>query len=143
MSEYVRKASFDLVVACYHKRQLVASPAQEHPYAFALERLLDMVVRHACAQGIRRIHLVVEARGKREDRQLTEWVSAYQGGRDDLVVRLEVRPKSANIVGLQLADLCAYPAARHALGSARQNRAYESVSGYLLAWVENKKDGIA
>jgi len=143
VSEYVRNAPFDLVVACYHKRQPAASTVPEHPYAFALGRLLDVVTRQAHARAIRRVHLIAEARGKREDRQLSEWVCAYQVGQDGLDILLEVRPKSANIAGLQLADLCAYPAARHALGSARPNRAYESVAGRLLAWVDNKKDGLA
>jgi hypothetical protein len=143
MSEYVRNAPFDLVVACYHKRQPTVPSLMEHPYAFALRRLLDVIVRHARTHSIRRVHLIAEARGKREDRQLSEWVRAYQGTHDGLVIHLEVRTKSANIAGLQLADLCAYPAARHALGAARHNRAFESVSERLLVWVDNKKDGFA
>ena len=41
--------------------------------------------------------------------------------------------KKNNIVGLQIADLCAHPCARHILNPARPNRAFEIARRHLYS----------
>jgi len=46
-----------------------------------------------------------------------------------------------NLAGLQLADLCAYPAARYVLKPLAANPAFDLVRGHLVGWVEIKRGG--
>ena len=96
-----------------------------HPYHYCLAVLLERFVlfmHHAGHRG----DVMVESRGGREDRKLKEsYARLYQQGtdyvppdrwHDRLTSReLKVRPKRANIAGLQLADLIAHPSRREIL----------------------------
>ncbi len=82
------------------------------------------------------ISIVVERRGKREDNKLlnyynglrnrgTKWVAA-----DRLRTRISdfgFKNKKDNIIGLQIADLIAYPVTIHLLYPERNNPSYEAV----------------
>ena len=69
---------------------------------------------------------MVESRGGREDRMLKEsYARHYQDGTDNISPdrwqerltskELKVKPKKANITGLQLADMIAHPSRREVL----------------------------
>ena len=45
--------------------------------------------------------------------------------------RLSFQPKTNNIIGVQIADLCAHPCARHILNPSRPNRAFEIADRHL------------
>lgn len=82
------------------------------------------------------ISIVVERRGKKEDNRLlnyynglrnrgTKWVAA-----DRLRSRIRnfsFNNKKDNIIGLQIADLIAYPVTIHLLHPERHNPSYEAV----------------
>lgn len=95
-----------------------------HPYnlafTFALERLLPLLE----GLGQTDVHLIAEARGKREDAELklavldvvnngTFYISATRF--KAIRFRLDFRPKAMNIIGTQIADLAGYPISRYAL----------------------------
>lgn len=110
--------------------------AANHPYdlsmMFALERLLPLLE----SVGQTEVAIVAESRGKREDAELrlsflqvvnngTYYVS-FQRFRQ-VNFRLEFRKKDSNLIGTQLADLTAYPIARHVIDKDKDNPAYEIV----------------
>ncbi len=82
------------------------------------------------------ISIVVERRGKKEDKKLlnyynglrnrgTKWVSAER-----LQARIRefgFKNKKDNIIGLQIADLIAYPVTIHLLHPKRDNPSYEAI----------------
>ena len=96
-----------------------------HPYHYCLHVMLERYVlflqtRHS------RGDVMVESRGGREDLQLKEsYARLYHRGSDYIALEqwqrcltsknLKVKPKSANIAGLQLADLIAHPSRREIL----------------------------
>ena len=96
--------------------------ATRHPYHYCMvimvERfVLEMRARKAVGD------VMAETRGGAEDRTLkAEYTAAYERGSPTLrkerfqahltTKDLKIRPKSANIAGLQLADVLAYPAWR-------------------------------
>ena len=99
---------------------------------FALERLVSVL------EGAHQteVSIVAEKRGQREDRELhtafqriVSAGSAYVSGDRfrRIHFRLQFLPKSMNIVGTQLADLAAYPIARHVLDSTRPNPSFDIV----------------
>ena len=46
---------------------------------------------------------------------------------------LHFQSKKNNIVGVQIADLCAHPCARHILNPARPNRAFEIARRHIYS----------
>lgn len=82
------------------------------------------------------MHTVVEMRGKKEDERLrlfynqlldkgTYWVNSARLRR--FAKSFVLLPKKANVIGLQLADLVAYPITRHILDANEPNMAYEVI----------------
>ena len=79
--------------------------------------------------------MILEKRGRREDDALElefRRVCDRQNYRG-LALHLEARfvPKSANVPGLQLADLIARPIGRHVLDPGQPNRAYDVIERKL------------
>ncbi|MBF0571706.1 MAG: DUF3800 domain-containing protein [Candidatus Omnitrophica bacterium] len=110
----------------------------KNPYdlalVFTLERLLPLLEE----KGQKKVHILAESRGKREDDELmlcflrtvsqgTDYIPAERFKRIEF--RLRFVPKNMNIIGMQLADLAAYPIARHVLNPQSENLAYEVLKG--------------
>ena len=96
-----------------------------HPYHYCLKVLLERYVLFL-HYGDHRGDVMVESRGGREDRKLRESYAQLYGQGTDYVSmslwqdritskELKVKPKRANIAGLQLADLIAHPSRREIL----------------------------
>lgn len=92
---------------------------RHHPYHYCMQVLLERFVLFLIRSGGKG-DAMVESRGEREDRRLkasyarlynhgTEFVSTEQFQANLTSHELKVKPKSANIAGLQLSDLIAHP----------------------------------
>lgn len=109
----------------------------ENPYdlalMFCLERLLSFL------EGIqqKQIYIIAESRGRKEDKDLelsffkiisqgTKYNSTERFKQIDFKLRFV--GKAMNTTGTQLADLAAYPIARHVLNPDKPNLAYDIVS---------------
>jgi len=98
---------------------------QYHPYHYCLSVLLErfiLFLHYSQSKG----DVMVEARGGKEDKKLEEsFRRLYDRGTDHLPAsrwqerltshELKVKPKKANIAGLQLADIIAHPSRREIL----------------------------
>lgn len=91
------------------------------------------------------IHAIVEKRGKKEDKTLknfyeqllergTYWVHAKR--MQERMESLEFKWKSDDVIGLQIADLVAYPLTRHVLNPEEVNFAYDIIEQNIY-----KRDG--
>ena len=107
-----------------------------NPYDLALEFSMERIIHFAEGNGITELPVVAEARGKGEDEELercfyrimtqgTDYIKAERFKK--LKCPLVFRRKFDNIAGIQLADLCAHPCARHVLRPEQRNRAYNIV----------------
>ena len=105
-------------------------------YGLSLSFIMERVVFYLDSVGKDNIELrtVIERRGKKEDKSLlnyynqlldrgTYWVNGERMRR--YFKRFDMRWKSENIVGLQVADLVAYPITRHVLNPNGVNLAYD------------------
>ena len=105
-------------------------------YGLSLSYIMERVVFYLDSVGKDNIELrtVIERRGKKEDKSLlnyynqlldkgTYWVNGERMRR--YFKRFDMRWKSENIVGLQVADLVAYPITRHVLNPDGVNLAYD------------------
>ena len=92
------------------------------------------------------LHTVVEMRGKKEDEKLhtfymqlldkgTYWVGSER--LKQFAKSFTLLPKKANVIGLQVADLVAYPITRHILNPNEPNMAYDIIRNNI--YTENLK----
>jgi hypothetical protein len=99
---------------------------------FSLERLLPLLE----TSGQSEVHLIAESRGKREDEELarsfrsvvtrgTEFIGPERFSKIQFL--LEYRPKIANLIGHQLADLAGYPIARYAINPTAINKPFDII----------------
>jgi hypothetical protein len=128
---------YQLIAAAVRKDQHKAKykyprDPYEPAFTFALERLLPLLE----AAGQTEVRIIAEKRGKREDRELftsfqrvvSTGTSFVEGVRFRRIrFSLTFVPKSMNVIGHQMADLAAYPIARHVLDPAKPNPAFEIV----------------
>ncbi len=100
---------------------------------FGLERLFDFMCLHL--QADRLTHVIVEARGAKEDAELElEFRRICDSmNRDSKPYPFDVviTSKQANSEGLQLADLTARPIGLSVMRPDQSNRAYEIIKGKL------------
>lgn len=96
-----------------------------HPYHYCLAVLLERFILFL-HYGQSRGDVMVERRGTREDQKLEDsYTRLHQNGTSHIPASrwqqcltsksLKIRPKSANVAGLQLADLIAHPSRREIL----------------------------
>lgn len=113
--------------------------------SFLLERVVFCLDDQSEQKGID-LHTIVEKRGKKEDKVLAEFygqmldTGTYWVTPDRLkkyCSSFRFVPKKANFVGLQLADLVAYPITRHVLNPNEVNYAYDVISKSI--YVSNGK----
>jgi hypothetical protein len=122
-----------------------------NPYDLALKFVLERLLPLLENAGQESVEIIAEARGKREDDELnlsflrivnegTEYIEADRFKR--IRFRLHFKPKSMNIVGTQMADLAAYPIARHVLDRNKPNPPFDIIRRKIYrgrGWVSGLK----
>jgi hypothetical protein len=142
ISDFVSNMPFDLFVTAIRKDQhfLQSGSRAQNPYELALEFTLERVSHFLRAHGDNELPIVAEARGRKEDESLERafYRIMTTGGRQSLGTDfrqlecpLVFRSKPDNIAGIQLADLCAHPCARHILKPTQPNKAYDIAAQHI------------
>jgi hypothetical protein len=117
------------------------------PYDYALEAGLERAYRHLhdLGESAAETSVVVECRGRREDAELELAFRRVCDGSNvlnrKLPFRLVMIPKSANSVGLQMADLMARPVGIHHIRPHQSNRAYPIIEAKLRRSPAGKIEG--
>ena len=154
LNKILSDAQYSLVGSAVNKKRhikkygKIASDLYSLSLSFVLERLvfyLDSISVNAKA------HIYAEERGKKENNQLVKYFNSVRDMGTYYVTntRLQNRiedfrffNKRDNIVGLQIADLCAYPMARHVLTPSEpyvpfkiiRDKIYCNNKGDYLGW---------
>jgi hypothetical protein len=144
LGEIVERVPFTLFISAIRKGEYLARQGRDavNPYDLGLTFTLEALTAFMEELGETRLPMVAEARGKREDNALeqafyrtlargTAQVSVERFKRLDCA--LTFQPKKNNIIGVQLADLCAHPCARHILNPERPSRAFEVARKHVYA----------
>lgn len=130
LTDIMKDSPFTLLAVVIDKRKLKSryvDPA--HPYHLAMEFGLERLFRFMKEkkQDDRLTHIVCEARGAKEDKELElEFRRICDGGnhfRKTLPFDIIIVDKKTNSEGLQLADLTARPIGLSVLRPEQQNRA--------------------
>lgn len=146
----IHAARFKMICAVIDKKSHKEKyPDPWHPYHYCLlaivSRWIKWLDRH---NGVG--DMVVEARGKRPDRELQEaysviynrgWGRGGAAGKQLTSNKIKIKGKKENIPGTQLADMLAYPVKMHYLSELNRLEAW--IPGYstqVLEVVESKFD---
>ncbi len=153
LNEIMSAPGYELIASVIKKQEHKAKygMSAKNPYdlalTFALERLLSLLEN----EGQREVYLIAEARGKREDdelrisceRTVTHGTKFIPGERfRQISFNLRFKSKAMNVVGTQLADLAAYPIARHIINPTKPLPAYEVIKDRFYrgsGWVRGLK----
>ncbi|MFK5856337.1 MAG: DUF3800 domain-containing protein [Bacteroidota bacterium] len=134
LTAIIEQSPFTLVSTVIKKipyRQRYHEPA--NPYHVALGYGLERVFYclRDCQAHLQKAHIVVEKRGKQEDRELElEFRRICDGGNYEcaqLPFELVFADKKSNSAGLQFADLIARPVGLHVFKPEQVNRAFEVI----------------
>jgi hypothetical protein len=131
LTEVISSSDFKLIAVVVDKRRLkkqYTSPS--HPYhlamEFGLERLYYLLQQLGQADFL--THVIFEARGSPEDRELEEEFMRVRSGdnkfKKPLPFEIEIVGKKTNSGGLQLADMTARPIGLSQLRPDQPNRAF-------------------
>jgi hypothetical protein len=124
----------------------------DDPYALSLSFILERLIFYLKNKDkVSTVEILLEQRGRREDNQLlahfnsvldqgTYYIDSQQF--KARIRKLSFHTKRENIVGLQIADLCAYPLARHVINPQEpyipfeiiRDKLYCSPEGQYLGW---------
>jgi hypothetical protein len=134
INQIVARTPFEVIATVHDKRRLKTSAAAiEHLYheglRFGLERLYERMRRDGEEPAT--THVVFEARGANEDRELDRAFRRACDGenahRQRLPFDIVITDKRANSVGLQLADLIARPVGLRIFRPGQPNRAFDII----------------
>ena len=121
-NKIIGDANFIIIGAGIQKEEHIKryGKGAKDPYSISLTFIVERLI--FCLDKYAVVEIKVEKRGKREDETLlSHYNSVYDRGtyyvsRERMQERIKsfwFFGKSDNLVGLQIADLCAYPLARH------------------------------
>jgi hypothetical protein len=139
LTAMMKKLEFTLFITVINKNSHKAKygTVAENPYDLALIYSFERILHFLEANNEIDLPITAEARGRNEDNELasTFYRLMNQGTAFNVAKRfkklncqLTFRRKSDNIAGMQIADLCAYPAARHILYPDQKNLSFDVVS---------------
>jgi hypothetical protein len=121
LMQIIRDGEYQVITAVIDKQEHLNRHRQWafHPYHYCLTVILERYMHWLRERGLRG-DVMAESRGGKEDRKLKEeFTRIYTSGTPTVPharfverftsSQLKIKPKSANVAGLQLADLIAHP----------------------------------
>ncbi|HSX04675.1 MAG TPA: DUF3800 domain-containing protein [Rhabdochlamydiaceae bacterium] len=141
LNQIMEQIPLTIVASVIDKQELKAGDSQfSDPYHLALRFCLEktMLLFQDEEQGNRPAFVILEERGKNEDRQLRSVFYEIADGENSLGMKIPMQirfaNKQTNIIGLQIADLVAHPIGRHIMNPNQNNRSYEILKRKLWKW---------
>lgn len=120
------------------------------PYVISLSFIIERLIFCLDGNGNSSVDIKIEKRGKKEDQQLLDQYNiildkgTYYVKSERLKKRIdgfESFYKKDNVIGLQIADLCAYPLARHVLNSDEPYIPFEVIKDKIYCDGAGKFEG--
>ncbi len=117
----------------------------EDVYGLSLKYLIERAIFHIddCSHGNSRLRIIVERRNPNQNQALlkyynglrvngTKWITPER--LTDRIKSLSFVGKKDNVIGLQIADLIAYPISRQILNPNRSNPAFEIIAKNIYTY---------
>jgi hypothetical protein len=142
LSALMEKLPFKLFITAIHKLAHVKhyGDGAKNPYDLALEYSFERILHFLEEHNESQLPVIAESRGQQEDdalrasfyRLMTQGTHYNRAERfQKLVCPISFRRKQDNIGGIQMADLCAHPTARHLLKPDINHQVFEVVRPHI------------
>ncbi len=155
LTNLIERLEFKVIAAVIDKRRLVRSYGNpRNPYEIALGFIMERIAMEIGSCCDRELPMLIEGRGKKEDRELLGVFRDLRRGTGPLSLKLRYNArevlskmrlyfysKEQNVAGLQLADLVARPIGVRYLKPHQKNRAYEVIHSKLRRGPQGQVDG--
>ena len=153
LNAIISDANFTAIAVAIDKQKHIEKYGKlaNNPYTICLSYILERLV--FCTDqnnAISTVSITIEKRGKKEDKQLLAHYNSvtdrgtYHVNADRFkrrIVDFRMMAKRDNDVGLQIADLCAYPIARHVLNSEEPYIPFKIIEGKLRKGSNGRVEG--
>ncbi len=139
INNLISTSSYEIISSAIDKNKYIKRYGRlsDDVYEIALSFIVERSIFSLDARRAddKKLNVIIERRGKKEDQKLSEHFQTLCARGTGYVVpaRLEMygvnisfNSKSDDVAGLQLADLIAYPIARHVLDPDRANPAFDT-----------------
>jgi len=145
-SQLIGNLNYKLIVSVIKKTRLIQVYSKPYnPYELALKFNMERIVILLKKINQTRVRLIAESRGENEDNSLrlafykilregTERIGKEEFRKIELI--LTFLPKSFNIIGTQIADLCGYPIGRYILNPDKENKPYKVIEQKILGKID-------
>ncbi len=132
MNHLIAGCKVAVIASAIKKRELMERHVDPHnPYDLALQFCMERASFFLTQRGaFNTAHIVVESRGRSEDKKLKTTFDELNKWFDHLFA-IVFADKKTNTTGLQVADLMAAPIGRHVLRPDQPNRAWEVITRKL------------
>ncbi len=153
LNAIVSDANFTIIAVAIDKKKHIEKYGKtaSNPYTICLSYVLERLVFCTDNYSIdSTVSIVIEKRGKKEDRQLlSHYNSIVDRGTYHVnstrfkhrIADFAMMTKRDNNVGLQISDLCAYPIARHVLNSQEPYIPFQIIESKLYKSNIGKTEG--
>lgn len=143
LNAIISGANFTAIAVAIDKKKHVEKYGKlaNNPYTICLSYILERLVFCTDQNStVSTVSITIEKRGKKEDKQLLAHYNrvidrgTYHVNADRFkqrIVDFKMTAKRDNNVGLQIADLCAYPIARHILNSEEPYIPFQDYRGEI------------
>lgn len=139
LNEILVKSEYELISSVVDKRRYIATFGKlaNDPYQVALTSILERTLLQIESLPQAFIYTYIESRGKKEDRNVMQrYNTLLQRGSQDVTPErflthfdnsLILRKKIDYEIGIEIADLCAYPIAKYVLNNDQANPAFDVI----------------
>lgn len=153
LNAIISSANFTTIAVAIDKKKHVEKYGNlaNNPYTICLSYILERLIFCTDQNSkISTVSITIEKRGKKEDKQLlAHYNSVIDRGTDHVnadrfkqrVVDFKMMAKRDNNIGLQIADLCAYPIARHVLNSEEPYIPFKIIEGKIRKGSNGRIEG--
>jgi len=148
LNSAIDRSPFEIIAMAIDKRRLQGQASQLYnPYELSLEYCIEEIYHFLSNnnQHHKLTHVIIESRGKKEDDQLQVAFQRIIETNDDLQdtypLRLCFADKKTNSIGLQIADLAAYPIGRFLINSEQANPAFKIIEKKFRLYPEHYGNG--
>lgn len=139
INNLISTSNYEIISSAIDKNKYIQRYGRlsDDVYEIALSFIVERAVFSLDAKRDqnKKLNIIIERRGKKEDKKLTEHFQTLCARGTGYVepfrltnygLNISFKGKSDDIAGLQLADLIAYPIARHVLDPDRANLAFDT-----------------
>lgn len=136
LSDAIDAAPFEIAAVVIDKRAPSADPLEAmDPYPLCASIGIERIERSLARSGGRLARIVFEGRGRKEDRRLRADVMAFRRVlKEQIAIQpdMEFESKAAGLIGLEIADLVAYPIGRSVIERPQPNLPMEIIERKFL-----------